>query len=352
MKDLQRLVEKIDLEGFYPKEEIKNLAKTGYFEVLKNRETLSDAISNISKISMICGTTGFCMWCQFALIWYVLNSSNEGLKSRILPKLYSGQILGGTALSNPYKAFSGIEKNFLKAKKVSGGYVINGTLPWVSNISEHSAFGAIALLEDDEPIMGVVFADDKHVRLSSHIKYSSLEGSATKTIALKDYFLPNDDVLADKDIYKYLVSITPGFILLQAGIASGIIRASINEINKANMTHKAINEFLPFSLEDIDYELNELLKEVSLACKNIRNAKAEDILRLRLKASKLTSKATSAAVLYCGANGYLKGANAARLQREGNFVLIVTPSIKHILKELENIKKGEGILDRFKRKIV
>ena len=76
MQTLQKLVQKIDKEGYYPKNQIKDLANDGFFAVLKQRSDIFKAVENISKISNICGTTGFCMWCQFALIWYVLNSKN------------------------------------------------------------------------------------------------------------------------------------------------------------------------------------------------------------------------------------------------------------------------------------
>ena len=42
--------------------------------------------------------------------------------------------LGGTGLSNPMKSFFGIEKLKLKGRKVDGGYVVRGALPWVSNL--------------------------------------------------------------------------------------------------------------------------------------------------------------------------------------------------------------------------
>ncbi|ECL1830396.1 TPA: acyl-CoA/acyl-ACP dehydrogenase [Campylobacter jejuni] len=351
MQTLQKLVQKIDKEGYYPKDQIKALANDGFFAVLEQRSDIFKAVENISKISNICGTTGFCMWCQFALIWYVLNSKNLELKARLLPKLYSGEILGGTALSNPMKSFAGIEKNRLKAKKTNGGYIINGTLPWVSNIEQDSAFGAIALLPDEKPIMGVIFCDES-VKLSSHIKYATLEGSATKTITLKDYFLKDTEVLGGDDIYEYLIKITPGFILLQVGIATGIINQSLECIQKSQLTHAHINEFLPYTYDGLRAEFIELLERLKDACGNIENLNSQNILTLRLDASLLTQKITGAAVLFSGAMGYLADAKPQRLQREGNFVLIITPSIKHILKELQNIQKGDGCINKWKKEIL
>ncbi|MDL0088424.1 acyl-CoA dehydrogenase family protein [Campylobacter gastrosuis] len=346
LQKLEKLAAKIDTQGLYAKDIITDLAKQGFFKVLNDKNDISKAIENIAKVSYMCGTTGFCVWCQFALIWYVLNSDNEPLKAEILAKLQSGEILGGTALSNPMKAFVDIEKNHLKATKTNGGYLINGTLPWVSNIQSGHYFGAIAL-SDEHPIMALIRCDER-VKLSEHIKYATLDGSATKSVNLRDYFVPDSDILAT-DIYDYLCKITPGFILLQTGIAAGIISSALDEINRSNQSHGHINKYLPYSYESLKSEYESALGQILDIAKNIQNANPKDVLEIRLNGSLLTQKITSAAVLFSGTKGYFKDAKVQRLQREGNFVLIVTPSIKHLNKEIEAVKNGNGCISRWRR---
>ena len=59
--------------------------------------------------------------------------------------------LGGTGLSNPMKSFAQIEALLLKATPVEGGYLVNGTLPWVSNLAPDHYFGAIAAVQTAAP---------------------------------------------------------------------------------------------------------------------------------------------------------------------------------------------------------
>ena len=59
-----------------------------------------------------------------------------------------------------------------------------------------------------------------------------------------------------------------------------------------------------------------------------------ETLKVRLDGSWLALEATQSAALEAGARGYLKGSDVARRQREAQFVAIVTPTVKHILKEL------------------
>ena len=41
------------------------------------------------------------------------------------------------------KTFFGIEKFKLKGRRVDGGYVVRGALPWVSNLGPDHFFGTI-----------------------------------------------------------------------------------------------------------------------------------------------------------------------------------------------------------------
>jgi alkylation response protein AidB-like acyl-CoA dehydrogenase len=49
------------------------------------------------------------------------------------------------------KSFAQIESLLLKATPVDGGYLVNGTLPWVSNLGPDHYFGAIAAVQTDRP---------------------------------------------------------------------------------------------------------------------------------------------------------------------------------------------------------
>jgi ABC-type taurine transport system ATPase subunit len=70
---------------------------------------------------------------------------NQAIDAALSDVGLSGTRLGATALSNPMKHFSGIEELRLTGKRVSGGYRINGSLPWVSNLASDTVFACIPL---------------------------------------------------------------------------------------------------------------------------------------------------------------------------------------------------------------
>ncbi|RDU73369.1 acyl-CoA dehydrogenase [Helicobacter aurati] len=370
-------VKKID-RGYYPKYILRSLAKKGYFNnnitttgLLKDtipahdREAeikqgnfsgfLIQALQSISAVSSICGTTGFCLWCQQALSWYLANSQNVTLRENILAAIHAGYMLGGTGLSNPIKSYANIENNSLKASINDKGYTIKGTLPWVSNLEYGHIFAAIFPVIHDTKISSFVMGlirceEEKGIMLGDNISFSGLDGSATKSVRIKNYFMPHDDCLANP-AESLLIKITAGFIILQMGMAMGIISSCLNQIHKANLTHAYINKFLNIDQEELIHSYHTLSDKAFCLAKTPYQSNDKnymiDVLSTRLAFSKLALKASNAACLFAGAKGYMRDSAVERLLRESYFIAMVTPSIKHLQKELYDISQGKGVMKQW-----
>ena len=128
---------RIDQQGYYPIDVMSDLGEAGAFAPHLNAygQRFDLALSNMRAISRECGSTGFMTWCQDVCGLYMELSENNALIDRVADHA-AGRTFGGTGLSNPMKAFTNIETMALKANKVSDGYVVSGTLPWVSHIGQ------------------------------------------------------------------------------------------------------------------------------------------------------------------------------------------------------------------------
>jgi alkylation response protein AidB-like acyl-CoA dehydrogenase len=98
---LRPLTRQIDEDGVYPAEIMRKLGEAGAYRHHADGAGLIGAIDDMIAIASVCGTTGFSMWCQDALVWYLVNSSNNEARARYLEDAASGRLLGGTGLSNP-----------------------------------------------------------------------------------------------------------------------------------------------------------------------------------------------------------------------------------------------------------
>src|SRR3981081_1254490 len=155
-RDLAPIVQQIDAEGRYPAEVLSALGRAGAFMAHVPEVGTPDLVTALRAMSAVgeyCLSTSFCMWCQDALGWYIHASANDELKHKLGRRVASGQPIGwevgGTPLSNPMKTFFWIEAIRLKARRVAGGYVVRGLLPFVSNLGADHYFGAVFEVEDE-----------------------------------------------------------------------------------------------------------------------------------------------------------------------------------------------------------
>lgn len=300
---------------------------------------LTGAILSMANTSEACLSTGFCVWCQDTLAWYIASSDNDFLKTEILPKVAEGKSLGGTGMSNPMKAIGEIEPMRLKGVKVDGGYQVKGMLPWVSNLVEDGYFGSVFNVEvegQDTPkrVMAIFHAAWEGVRLKLDHEFVAMGGTATCNVQMRDVFVPDDYILSDP-AEPYIKRIRPGFTLLQCGMAAGIIKNCIELIRQVEAPLGHVNQYLDVQADDLEAEYTTLVGEVLEMAKTPYDL-SDDFyvraLKVRLAGGELAMKAAHWAQLHQGARGYVTNGAAQRRLREAYFVGIVTPATKHLKK--------------------
>lgn len=344
VNDLQPLVGAIDKDGVYPSGVLRKLGEAGAFAQHHEGRGESEAVDlalairAMSVVAEQCLSTAFCVWCQDAFGWYLQNTENRGLRERLRDGAASGFVAGGTGLSNPMKALSGIEPLRLRGRRVAGGYVVDGVLPWVSNIEDGHYFGVCFSTDEEGRDMAAAL-----VRLGAEgvsgrqtTRFIALDGTATKAVTFDNAFIADDDLLADP-LPPFARRIRPGFVLLQTGMAAGLIRDSAALMRALPARTRETNAFLPVGPDEIDERLAALEADVlTLAATPLEQDSAfvEQVLRARLEGAQLALDATQALMLHAGARAYIDGSVYSRRLRESYFVAIVTPATKHLRKDI------------------
>ncbi len=348
---LAALAEAIDRQGTYPKAVLQQLGAAGAFAAplaLGRDADYAAGIAAIADVSRVCGATGFMMWCHAVCGVYMEQSGNAALMGGVLEAHAHARTLGGTGMSNPMKTFAGIETLLLKARKTAEGYVVNGTLPWVSNLGADHYFGAVAVVEDAvggvaREIMFIVRCDAPGVGLRDCPSFSAMEGTNTWAVRFTDAHVGADALVADP-VRPFIGRIRAAFVLLQCGMGLGVTQGAIDSMWAVERQLGHVNEFLEDRPDELQAELDDLhARTMALAATPYANDREFliDVLDARAQASELSLRAAQSALLHAGARGYLMSSTVQRRVRESHFVAIVTPALKHLRKDIARLSATE-----------
>jgi alkylation response protein AidB-like acyl-CoA dehydrogenase len=340
-RELAPLAADIDRGTVYPAEQLRRLGDAGAWASHRPQNGAADlrcAIQSTSALAEVCGATAFMAWCQNTLVWYAVNSGNPALAG-VADDVSTGKILGGTGLSNPMKSFFGIERLKLKGRRVEGGYVVRGALPWVSNLGPDHLFGTIFETEDRQIVMFIADCADPAITLQPCKPFLAMDGTGTYGAQFRDVFVPDDLILAEP-AGPFVKKIRAGFILLQTGMGLGLIRDCINIMDEVAAPLGHVNRYLEQRPVDFRQLLSDLESETMKLARDPFNADDgywRHVVELRLKIGEASVAAAHAAMLHCGARGYLMSHRAQRRLREAYFVAIVTPATKQLRKMLADM---------------
>ena len=99
---LAPLAEKIDREGYYPREVLQALGAAGAYRAQmaapQGDAEYASAIEAMAEVSSVCMSTGFMMWCQNVCSLYIEQSGNAALIERRLDAHICGATHAATAL--------------------------------------------------------------------------------------------------------------------------------------------------------------------------------------------------------------------------------------------------------------
>ena len=344
----------IDQQGQYPRSILQDLGAAGAFASLADGDggavekvDLHSSISASRKVAAACVSTAFCCWCQGALVWYLRNSTNIPLRRRLLAQAASGQLLGGTALSNPMKHVSGLENLRLnETGSDDGASLISGTIPWVSNVEENSPFGIIFTRPGRPPAMALADSSMPGLTIRANDNFETMAGTATVMARFENAPVASQRLLSENAI-EFIETIKSGFILLQAGIGLGIIDEAAAIIQQSKRTETAGADDGPLATSaQLKEQLCELEKQVARQAAQASAGEPvadRELFALRRELALKAIRAATAAQLVCGAGGLGRGRRSARLIREAAFYGVLTPSVRHLDYILENTDDRQAV---------
>lgn len=301
---------------------------------------LADAVEVLAEVASHSLAAAFVFWGQRAFIEYLLQSPNTVLREGLLPSLLVGELAGATGLSNAMKFLSGIETLQVRASPQDQGWTLNGRLHWVTNLRK-SGFVVAAAIDDEAggaPFILAIPDALAGVQRSADLQLMGLQSSNTAALDLQEVEVDRNWLLHE-DARVFLPAVRPAFLGLQCGLAIGLARRALQEVEAHLQGGRSILlEPLLEQREQLEQTVNELKKGL-LDGRFLTQPAA--LFRLRIALAESAANAVQLELQASGGKAYLSehGSGFARRWRESAFVPIVTPSLVQLRAELQRLAR-------------
>jgi len=255
-------------------------------------------------------------------------NGTEEQKRRYLPKLISGEHVGGLAMSEP-GAGSDVVSMKLRADKKGDRYVLNGTKMWITNGPGGDTLVVYAKTDPDAGSRGItafiVEKDFKGFSVAQKLDKLGMRGSSTGELVFEDCEVPEENVLGQvgRGVNVLMSGLDYERAVLAAG-PIGIMQAAfdivIPYVHERKQFGQSIGEFqlVQGKLADMYVNMNACrayVYAVAKACDRNETTRQDAAGAILIAAEKATQM-TLDAIQLLGGNGYINEYATGRLLRD------------------------------------
>lgn len=259
---------------------------------------------------------------------------SEAQKKNFLPALTSGKEIGAFCLS---ESSAGSDASALKttAKKVEGGYVLNGTKLWITSGGIAKTYIVMARTgEDGSKGVSSFIVRDGTPGLSFGKKEKKMgwRTSPTREVIFENCFVPDDQrLLSEGEGFKVaMAALDKGRITIGA-TAVGLSQRALDESVKYSLSRQQFNQAifdfqgLQFMMADMacEIEASRLLVHEAARLYDIGKPNQKIASFAKLKSTDTAMKVTTDAVQIFGGVGYTREYPVERFMRDAKVLQIV-----------------------------
>lgn len=280
---------------------------------------------------------------------------NDDQKKKYLPDLTSGKGIGAFALS---ESGSGSDAAALKttAKKVDGGYILNGTKLWITSggIAKTYIVMARTGVEGAKGISAFIVQDGAEG--FSYGKKESKMGwniSPTRELVFENCFVPDSDLLKEEGFgFKVAMSALDRGRITIGAIGVGCAQRALDEAVKYSLERKQFKQEI-FNFQGLQFMMADMATEVEASRLLVHSAAQsfdagtpnQTVASMaKMKATDTAMKVTTDAVQILGGVGYTKEYPVERFMRDAKVLQIVegTNQIQKVVIARQLKKKYEN----------
>jgi len=285
----------------------------------------SEIIRNVAEN---CVSSAFVVWSHRMTSEYVDRWATPLVREKYLPELLSGARIGSTALATALADKSGKELLPITFTETEDSFVIDGVIPWASNLyADTLAVFAARHPETEERIIVAAELNFPGIELKPAGQLLGLNATSSGTVKFVGLKLSKDFLLT-RDVDRFLGQMRPRFLVLQSSFCLGITGAALESIAKAPSAGPFAEEIAGYQAryDDLVGELNELNGTLENYPAPGNGFAPLPYLKLRLAAAELAQAVTRVELATIGGRGYYSASPTSRRIRESLFLSVQAPT--------------------------
>ena len=333
----------VDQTEKFPREAFKTLGENGLMGIQVPEEYggagagMLSLILTVEEVARACASTSVILTTQALASDPLLLAGTEEQKKKYLYRLASGESLGACAITEP-GAGSDVSGMKTSARKVDGGYILNGSKIFITNAGESDIITVIAYTDKEKGNKGIsmllVEKNDKGFNVGRQEHKLGIHGSDTRELTFEDVFLPEDRLLGGEgNGFKILMTTfnytRPAVGAQALGIAQGALDAAIKYAKERVQFGKPLASFqgLQWMLAEMALGVETARTMVYRAASTIdAEPDSPDIPQIssmaKWYASDVAMKVTTDAVQIFGGYGYSREYPVERMMRDAKITQI------------------------------
>lgn len=274
------------------------------------------AIHELSKVS---GTVGVILSVHTSVATNpILKFGTEAQIEKYVPKLASGEYLGSFCLTEPAAGSDAVSIK-TSAKKVEGGYELNGSKVFITNGGYADVYIVFAVTDSTQKTKGITaFIVERTMEglvIGKNEEKMGLHGSSTVQLTFENLFVPEENILGQlgEGFTIAMANLNVGRIGIAAqalGIAEAALEAAIGYAKERQQFNQPIikHQGIAFKLADMATSVEaakQLVYSAAALYERGENCKKEASMA-KLFASKIAVEVATEAIQVYGGYGYSK----------------------------------------------
>lgn len=328
--DLAQRAVAVDAATDDPRRALQQLADAGLLTLgAPGRDgTVAEQAAVLADVGAICMSTAFCAWGHRMTLEYLAPAAGERFED-----LAALRRIGSSAMAGAFKLAAGIEPLSVRARREGDTLVLDGRIPWASNLHADALIVLTVALEEDgaspTPTVVTIDAGADGVAVKPATGLLALESTASGFLAFDGARIPVADAL-DEEFAAFVDRVRRPFLTLQSGFCLGLTRAALDaaatKLDGLGSMFADEHADLVARRDDAERRLAALADDPA--------AGKRDLVALRLDLALLARESVHVEAAVTGGRGYVAASPTARRLREAAFLPVQSPTEGHLRWEL------------------